>query len=151
MINLAATHEDNIIRFQRKQYIISFSPLQNKSSIGHEDIQRNEHISLEAVREMFPSITTEAIVRILLVTIQMKLKEGQRRFLLTYTDETKRESLDLMNGLVSVLQIKASAEEQQQIFESLHMYAGEWTKEICRAESHFHNIENTLSDLRKLS
>lgn len=151
MISLVATHEDNITRFQRKQYIISISELQNKSSIGHEDIQRNEHISVVSVRKMFPSITTEAIARILLVTIQMKLKEGQRRFLLTYTDETKLESLDLMNGLVSVLQIKASAEEQQQIFESLHMYAGEWTKEICRAESHFHNIENTLSDLRKLS
>lgn len=151
MISLATMHEDNITRFQRKHYIISISELQNKSSIGHEDIQSNEHISVETVRKIYPSITTEAIARLLLVTIQMKLKEGQRRFLLTFTDETKRESLDLLNGLVNVLQIEPSTEEQRKNFESLHMYAGEWTEEICRAEKHYHNIENTLSDLRKLS
>lgn len=151
MISLTTTHEDNITRFQRNQYIISISELQNKSSLGHEDIQRNEHISIEAVRKMLPSITTEALARILLVTIQMKLKEGQRRILLTYTDETKRESLDLLNGLVSVLQIEASTEEQRQNYESLQTYAGEWMEEICRAEKHYHNIENTISHLRKLS
>ena len=150
MISLATIHEDNITIFQRNNYIISISELQNKSSIGHEDIECEEHISIETMRELFPNASINGIVGILLTSIQMKMLEGERRFLLTFTDETKCESMDLLNGLVHVLQLEATTEEQRKYFDLLNAQAGKWTEAICREEKKNRTIENTLNRLRKL-
>ncbi len=150
MISLASIHEDQITRFQRNHFIISISELQNKSSIGHDDVQCEEHISIETVKNTFPSLTTEKVANLLLIAIMMKLQEGERRFLLSFTDETKLESMDLLNGLVHVLQIKATTEEQQNMFEFLRAHAGKWTEAICQSEENNHYIDNTLNRLRKL-
>ncbi len=150
MISLATIHEDKITRFQRNHYIISISDLKNKSSIGHEDLQNEEHMTIEAVKRMYPRVTTEGIAGVLLTALQLKIQRGERRFLLSFTDETKRESLDLLNGLVIVFQLEAITEEQKRTFKALRTHAGEWTEAICRVEEKHQKIENALKYLRGL-
>ena len=70
-------------------------------------------------------------------------------FLLTFTDETKQESMDLLNGLLQVFQLEPTTKEQQEIFEILQKNAGQWTEAICQAEEKYHNIEHTLNRLQK--
>lgn len=150
MISLATIHEDKITRFQRNHYIISISDLKNKSSIGREDLQNEEHIIIETVKKMYPCASMETVAGILLTSIQLKLQFGERRFLLSFTDETKRESMDLLNGLFMVLQLEATTEEQQKTFEALRPYAGKWTEALCRVEEKYHKMDNTLKSLRGL-
>ena len=148
MISLAAAHEAEITRFHRNHYIISISELQNKSSIGYDNHSFNANFSIEAVMTMYPSITIESLARLLLVSIRMKIQEGQMNYLLTYTDETKQESMDLLNGLVHVFQLEPTTKELRDIFEILQIHAGQWTEAMCQAEEKYHNIENTLNILR---
>ncbi len=148
MISLAAAHENEITRFQRNHYIISILELQNKSSFGHDTHPFKADFSTEAVMTMYPTITIESLARLLLVSIRMKIQEGQMNFLLTFTDETKQESMDLLNGLLQVFQLEPTTKEQQEIFEILQKNAGQWTEAICQAEEKYHNIENTLKRLQ---
>ena len=150
MISLATIHEANITVFQRNHYLINISELQNKSLIGHEDIECEEHISIETVRELFPNATLDGIVSIILTSIQMKMLEGGRRFLLTFTDGTKRESMDLLNELAHVLQLEATTDEQRKYFDLLNAQAGIWTEAICRVEKKSRMVQNTLNSLWKL-
>lgn len=149
MISLVAAHEDELTRFQRNHYIISILDLQNKSSIGHANQPFKADFSIEAVMTMYPTITTESLARLLLVSIRMKIQEGQMNFLLTFTDETKQESMDLLNGLAHVFLLEPTTKEQREIFEILQKHAGQWTEAICQAEEKYHNIENTLNRLHK--
>ncbi|WP_462405909.1 hypothetical protein [Gracilibacillus sp. Marseille-QA3620] len=142
MINFATIHEDKLTRFQRNHYIISISDLHNKSSIGHEDIHNEEHITIETIKKIFPHASTETVAGLLLLSIKLKIIEGETQFLLTFTDETKPESLDLLNGLIIAFQLEATTEDQQRNFEILRTYAGKWTKAICRKKSNISRINS---------
>lgn len=148
MISLTAIHEEKITRFQRNQYIISVSDLKNKSSIGHEDFQNENHITIETIKRLYPQASIETVARILLISIQTKLQNGEKRFLLSFTDETECESMDLLNGLFMVLQLETTTEEHQKNVEVLHTYANKWTKGLCQIEEKYHYIDNTLKNLR---
>lgn len=142
MINLATIHEDKLTRFQRGHYIISISDLHNKSSIGHEDLQNEEHLTIETIKKIFPYASTETVAGLLLLSIKLKIIEGKKRFLLTFTDETKHESLDLLNGLIIAFQLEATTEDQQRNFEIVRTYAGKWTKAISLKKSIIRRINN---------
>ena len=141
MISLNALHEKQITRFQRNQYIISVSDLKNTSSIGHRDLQNEHHISIETIKKQYPNASLESVARILLISIKTKIKNGETRFLFSFTDETERESMDLLYGLFSVLQLEATTKEQQK---KLEAYADLWTDLLCRLEKKHHYIDLTL-------
>ena len=141
MISLNVLHVKQITRFQRNEYIISFSDLKNKSSIGHKDLQNEQHISIETIKKQYPNASLESVARILLLSIKTKIKNGETRFLFSFTDETECESMDLLNGLFSVLQLEATTEEHQK---KLEAYADLWTDLLCRLEQKHQYIDLTL-------
>lgn len=143
MISLNVLHEKQITRFQRNQYIISVYELKNKSSIGHKDIQNEHHITIETIKKQYPNASLETVARLLLLSIKTKIKNGETRFLFSFTDETECESMDLLNGLFSVLQLKATTEEQQK---KLEAYADLWTDLLCRLEEKHQYIDYTLKN-----
>lgn len=144
MITLSTIHERKLTRFHRNHYIICVSNLQNTSSLEGDDLQNEKHFSIEMCNDLYPNASMETKAGILLTSIQRKIQEGVQNFLLVFNDDTKYETIDLLNAFVLVLQLEPSNEEEKNKYDLLRAYAGEWTHAILRTEEKYGKIKNAL-------
>ena len=144
MITLSTVHEKNLTRFHRNNYIICVSNLVNTSSLESEDLQSEEHFSIETCDRLYPNASIETKAGILLTLVQRKIQEGQESFLLVFNDGTKYETMDILNAFVLVLGLEPTNEEEKLKYDSLRAFANEWTHAILSVEQKYNKIKNAF-------
>lgn len=127
MIALSTIHESKLTKFHRNHIIFSVSDLPDTSIFKGKDLDNEQHISIEECRRLFPKANNQAIASLLFTYLHLKIAEGERNFLFVFNDENREVSFDVINGLVQILDLEPSTEEQEQYFAYLRTYALEWT------------------------
>lgn len=144
MITFSSIHEKNLTRFHRNHYIICVSNLKNRSPLEGDDLENEKHFSIETCNSLYPNASIETKAGILLTSIQRKIQEGERSFLLVFNEDTKHEAIDLLNAFVLIMGLKPADEEQKARCKSLRLYTSEWTHAILKVEQKYNKIKNAL-------
>lgn len=135
MINLSTIHESKLTKFHRNHYIITVTDLKDTSIFKKHDPDCEKHFSLETCIRLFPNASKKTIASLLLTSMRVQVLDGQSNFLFVFNDENREVSFDIVNGLVHVLRLEASNEEQEKYFEYLRTFALEWTHYLIEEEA----------------
>lgn len=142
MLHFSTIHESKLTKFNRNHFILTVTDLNDTSIFKDHDSTNDNHFSIETCRRIFPNATKETIANLLLTTLQIKIEQGETHFLFVFNDENKAESLDVVNGLVHVLELTQSSPEQKAYFDFLKTYALEWTHILIAEESRLTRIQH---------
>lgn len=140
MIHLSTIHEKMLTSFHRNHFILTVSDLENTSIFKDHDLTNDNHLSLETCQRVFPSASKRTVANLLLTTMQIKVEQGQNHFLFAFNDQNKEESLDVVNGLVQILGLTPSSDEQQAYFDYLKTCAFEWTHLLIAEEENMKRL-----------
>ncbi|UOE58168.1 hypothetical protein [Cytobacillus oceanisediminis] len=139
MLQLSTIHENNLTKFHRNHFILSVKDLKDASIFKGEDIQNDNHFTIQSFKRLFPNATKDTTAAIITMTIKIKLGQGTENFLFAFNDQTKNETLDIVNGLVWVFDFKSGNAEQEGFFRYLETHAGEWTQ-LLLADARMHQV-----------
>lgn len=144
MIHLSTINEKNLTKFHRNHFILSVSDLKDTAIFEDHDLNNDNHITIETYRRLFPNASKATIASLLLTTLQLKIQEGKTHFLFVFNEDNKEASLDVVNGLVHILNLTPSSPEQESYFEFLRTYALDWTHVLLAEEKRLNKIGSII-------
>lgn len=129
MPTIAPIYIEDLTKFDRNYYILSLNRI-DPSLFKDGDIHYANHFPVENYTFMYPEASFETVAGVLATVVQLKMEQGQERFLLAYDDKNIAESLDMLNGLVKFFGLSVELPEYIRIQGILRSYEGKWTKHL---------------------
>lgn len=129
MPSIAPIYIEDLTKFHSNYYILSLNRI-DPSLFKDGDMAYANHFTVENFTFMYPEATFETTVGVLATVIQLKMEQGQERFLVVYDVKNIAESLDIMNGLVKIFGLSVELPEYIRIQGILRSYEGKWTEHL---------------------